>query len=97
MSCENAWAPFHTATAGPEAISVDETAHRLGICIGSVHRLIREGRLPATQLMPSAPWQVPVEAHESEGVQMGVREIVARRPGKPEQLQDVRTFRLPGV
>ena len=43
-----------------ETISVDETARRLGVCVGSVHRLIREAALPATQLMPSAPWQIPV-------------------------------------
>jgi hypothetical protein len=47
-------------------ISVDETAHRLKICVGSVHRLIRSGALPATQLMPSAPWQVSLEALDSE-------------------------------
>ena len=42
-----------------ETISVGATARRLGICIASVHRLIRAGALPATQLMPCAPWQVP--------------------------------------
>ena len=59
--------------------------------------LIREGKLPATQLMPWAPWKVPVEVLESETVQMGVQEIVARRPGRTKQLQDVKTLRLPGI
>ena len=90
-------AAFDPPTGGPETISVDEAAHRLGICVGSVHRLIREGKLPATQLMPWAPWKVPVEALESETVQIGVQEIVARRPGRRKQLQDVRTLRLPGI
>jgi hypothetical protein len=40
-----------------ETISADAAAIRLGICVGSVHKLIREGILPATQLMLSAPWQ----------------------------------------
>jgi hypothetical protein len=48
-------APFDPATVGPETISVDETARRLAICVGSVLKLIRDGQLPATQLMPSAP------------------------------------------
>ena len=88
---------FDPATSGPETISAQETAHRLGLCITSVHQLIREGTLPARQLMPSAPWQIPVEALESEAVRIGVREIIARRPGNIKQLQDLNTPRLPGI
>ena len=90
-------AAFDPATAGPETICAEETARRLGISIESVHRLIREGKLPATQLMPSAPWEIPVEALESEAVQIGVREVVARRPENMTRLQDDRTLRLPGI
>lgn len=90
-------AAFDPAAADAKTISADETAHRLGISIGSVHRLIREGKLPATQMMPWAPWKVPVEALESEAVQIGVREVIARRPGNFKQLQDVKTLRLPGI
>ena len=90
-------AEFDPATAGPQTISAQEAAHRLGIYITSVHRLIREGTLPATQLMPSAPWMIPVEALDSEAVQTGVREIIARRPGSVRQLQDVSSLRLPGI
>ena len=90
-------AAFDPATSGPETISAQETAHRLGIYITSVHQLIREGTLPARQLMPSAPWQIPVEALESEAVRTGVREIIARRPGNFKQLQDLNTPRLPGI
>jgi hypothetical protein len=35
---------------------------------------------PATQLMQSAPWQIPVAVLETEAVKAGVREIVDRRP-----------------
>ena len=88
---------FNPATAGPETINAQEAAHRLGIYITSVHRLIRDGTLPATQLMPWAPWQIPVEALESPAVRTGMREIIARRPGNFKQLQDVKTLRLPGI
>src|SRR5215469_4399511 len=37
--------------APSEAISAEEAATRLGICVRSVHKLIRRGVLPATQLM----------------------------------------------
>jgi len=79
-----------------KTISVDETAHRLKICVGSVHRLIRSGVLPATQLMPSAPWQVPVAALDSEAVRIGVQEIIDRRPRNFVDLQDEMTLKLPG-
>jgi len=83
---------------GPRTtISVDETARRLKICVGSVHRLIREGALPATQAMPSAPWEVPLAALETERLRIGVRSVVARRPMNFKALQDVRTLKLPGI
>jgi len=89
-------APFDPSTPREETISVDETARRLKICVGSVHRLIREGVLPATQLMPSAPWQVPVAALDSEPVRLGVRAIADRRPRNFAVLQDTKTLKLPG-
>jgi hypothetical protein len=67
----------------------------LGICVGSVHKLIREGVLPATQLMHSAPWQVPVAALDTETVRTGVREIVGRRPKYYRRFQEDKTLKLP--
>jgi len=80
----------------PDTVSADEAARQLGISIGSLHRLIREGRLPATQLMPSAPWQIPAEALESEAVRIGVQEIIDRRPRNYPTLQAITTLKLPG-
>ena len=77
-------------------ISVDATAHRLGICVSSVHRLIREGVLPATQLMPSAPWQVPVSAFDTEALKIGLQAIIARRPIQALRKTEEATLRLPG-
>lgn len=89
--------PFDPDAPREETITVDETALRLGICVGSVHRLIRDGILAASQLMPSAPWQVPVAALDSEVVQAGARAIKQRRPSNFTSLQDVKTLRLPGL
>ncbi len=89
-------APFDPTQPREKTISVDETARRLKICVGSVLRLIREGTLPAKQLMPSAPWQVPVANLESEAVKIGVREVVERRPRNFHVLQDETTLKLPG-
>jgi hypothetical protein len=87
---------FDAAAAGPETISVDETARRLQICVGSVIRLIKAGILPAQQLMPCAPWKVPVEALESKQVLIGVQDVIARRPLKVLQYHQNKTLKLPG-
>jgi hypothetical protein len=89
-------AAFDATNPTEETISVDETARRLSICVGSVLRLIRERVLPAVQLMPSAPWQVCVAALESEAVKTGVRRVVERRPRNFSVLQDEKTLKLPG-
>jgi DNA invertase Pin-like site-specific DNA recombinase len=89
-------APFDPTQPREETISVDETARRLKICVASVLRLIRDGILPAKQLMPSAPWQVPVAALDTEPVAIGVRAVIERRPRNFEVLQDEKTLKLPG-
>lgn len=80
-----------------DTISLDETARRLGICVGSVIRLIRDGVLPASQVMPGAPWQISAGVLSSERVAIGVRAIVERRPRNLAELHDARTLRLPGM
>jgi hypothetical protein len=87
---------FDPTIPRPKTISVDETARRLRICVGSVLRLIRSGILPANQLMPSAPWQVPVEALSSETVKIGVKDVIARRPLKLLTYHENKTLKLPG-
>lgn len=89
-------AGFDPTIPRPKAISVDETAHRLKICVGSVLRLIKAGILPAQQLMPSAPWQVPLAALESQQVKLGVQDVIARRPPKLLAHHQNKTLKLPG-
>jgi hypothetical protein len=89
-------AAFDPTIPRPKTISVDETASRLKICVGSVLRLIRAGILPAAQLMPSAPWQVPVDALDSDAVRIGVQDVIARRPAKLLAHHENKTLKLPG-
>jgi DNA invertase Pin-like site-specific DNA recombinase len=89
--------PFDPEAETTPTISADQTAQRLGISVPSVHRLIREGVLPATQLMPSAPWKVPVAAIETDAVVAGVRAVKSRRPKNYVDLQAQRIPRLPGL
>jgi hypothetical protein len=90
-------AAFDPNASREETVSVDETARRLSICVGSVYLLIRSGALPAKQIMPSAPWQIPVAALASEAVRIAVQRVVERRPRNVANLQHTMTLRLPGV
>jgi hypothetical protein len=89
------------AHAGAESrrqtASADSVAQRLGISVPSVHKLIRQGVLPATQIAPGAPWEIPVAALDSEAVRIGTQKIIARRPNNVAVLQDLKTLRLPGI
>jgi DNA invertase Pin-like site-specific DNA recombinase len=87
---------FNPASVKAETITIDAAAQRLKICTGSVKRLIRAGILPATQLLPSAPWQIPVDSLETEAVKIGVRDVVERRPRNFNVLQGLKNLRLPG-
>lgn len=89
-------APFDPTAVSEEIITVDEAARRLKICVGSVYRLIREGSLPAVQLMHSAPWQIPAAALNSQAVKTGVQGIAKRRPRKAIDFQKERALKLPG-
>jgi hypothetical protein len=46
--------------------------------------------------MPSAPWQIPAAALDTEAVKTGVREIVGHRPKYYKRFQEDKTLRLPG-
>jgi len=87
---------FDPSLPRTETITVDETARRLQICVGSVIRLIRRGIIPAKQLMPSAPWQIPVTELDSDAVKTGVQDVIARRPLNISDLLQKRIPRLPG-
>jgi excisionase family DNA binding protein len=89
-------APFDPSARQIETLSVDKAAIRLGICVGSVYKLIRAGTLPATQLMQSAPWQIPAAALQTAAVTAGVRQIVERRPKYYRRFHEDKTLRLPG-
>ncbi len=47
--------------------------------------------------MPPAPWQIPVEALDTEEVRIGLQQIAARRPTKALAALDERVLRLPGL
>ncbi len=81
----------------PEVVSRDQAAARLGICTGSVVKLIERGVLPAEQVVPHAPWRIPVAALENEAVLTEVRKVAERRPQNLAKYREKQTLTLPGI
>jgi excisionase family DNA binding protein len=56
-------------------VTLREAAQRLGLSLTIVRCLIAEKKLPATQVITYAPWQIPAEALDSEAVRAEVENI----------------------
>jgi excisionase family DNA binding protein len=59
-------------------VTLREAAQRLGLSLTIVRRLIAEKKLPATQVITYAPWQISAEALDSEAVRAEVENIKNR-------------------
>jgi DNA invertase Pin-like site-specific DNA recombinase len=62
-----------------DMLTLEETADQLGVSPTSVRRMIRHKLLPASQVVPSAPWQIPAKAIGSAAVQEAVALINSRK------------------
>jgi DNA invertase Pin-like site-specific DNA recombinase len=52
----------------PKEVTLQLAARRLNVSQSIVRRMIEEKILPARQVVPCAPWQIPVEALDSEAI-----------------------------
>jgi excisionase family DNA binding protein len=66
-------------------VTLREAAQRLGIGLTIVRRMIAEKKLPASQVITCAPWQIPAETLESETVRKEVENIKNDVPGPRAQ------------
>jgi excisionase family DNA binding protein len=69
---------YDPTRAGGGLVTMEEAAQRLGVSSTSIRRLIKLKKMPATQVVPCAPWQIPIEALDSEEVRKAVKNIKAR-------------------
>jgi DNA invertase Pin-like site-specific DNA recombinase len=58
-------------------LTLKEAAERLKVSPVSVRRMVNEKILPARQVVPYAPWEIPLEALDSEEVRRAVSNIKA--------------------
>jgi DNA invertase Pin-like site-specific DNA recombinase len=65
-----------------QTVTLEEASEQLGISHKVIRRLIESNKIPATQVVPWAPWEIPIEAIESPDV---LEEIARakRRPRSP--------------
>jgi hypothetical protein len=56
-----------------QTVTLEEASERLGISHKVIRRLIESNQIPATQVVPWAPWEIPIEAIESVDVRAGGR------------------------
>ena len=71
---------FDPARYNNGTVTLVEAAEQVGVSPTVVRRLIQEGTLQATQVVPCAPWEIPVEALNSESVRQAVQNIKIGRP-----------------
>jgi hypothetical protein len=90
-------------------IDLDDHAHEATVAVrwtGGRHTEIRvartrtgrypDDRHPSPVEVIRKPWQVPVDALESEVVKIGVQHVIARRPAKLLAFYENKTLKLPG-
>jgi excisionase family DNA binding protein len=61
-----------------QMLTMQEAAERLNISARAVRRMIEQKKLPAVQVVAFAPWQIPVEALETEAIKKAVKNIRSR-------------------
>lgn len=85
------------STVAPRTLTLDQAAQRLGVSATVVRKLIKRKELPATQATRFAPWEVPVEALQSEAVLQAAKS--AREGGRivRQRAAESATLKLPGL
>jgi DNA invertase Pin-like site-specific DNA recombinase len=70
--------PSYDPQLRQNALTLEEASEKLGVSHKIVRRLIDAKLIPATQVVPWAPWEIPAEAIKSEQV---LREVAAVKRG----------------
>jgi hypothetical protein len=66
---------FNSSDSKDSTITLEETAQRLNVSSTFVRHMIERKQLPASQVVPFAPWEIPVEALESAVVREAIANI----------------------
>jgi len=89
--------PTHDPAASPTILTLEQAAEHLGISARVVRKMIERKQLPATQAVPSAPWEIPIAALDAEAIRRLAAAANARGQARRRQAADARTLKLPGL
>jgi Helix-turn-helix domain len=81
--------PFDPSRPRNGLLTLQEAAHHLGVSPTSVRRLIRNKQLPARQVVPCAPWEIALDALDSDTVREAITNLKGR-PGIPRTQNSTR-------
>ncbi|MGD0134490.1 MAG: helix-turn-helix domain-containing protein, partial [Bryobacteraceae bacterium] len=82
---------FNAPQAPRQTVTLEQASERLGISHKVIRRLIESNKIPATQVVPWAPWEIPTEAIESAEVMLEI----ARAKRRPRKLTAVNGPSMP--
>jgi len=82
---------YNAALVPRQTVTLEQASERLGISHKVIRRLIESNKIPATQVVPWAPWEIPIEAIES----VDVVQEVARAKRRPRNLTAARGPSMP--
>jgi excisionase family DNA binding protein len=84
---------YVAAQSSRDTLTLEEASARLAVSHKVVRRLIEAGKIPATQVVPCAPWEISAEAVESRTVLTEVKRIKERaRPLRAASSEDLPMF-----
>jgi DNA invertase Pin-like site-specific DNA recombinase len=77
--------PSAAGTPENQTLTLQQAVERSGISELSIRRLIEQKVLPATQVVPCAPWEISLDALNAPAVQQAIESIRKRkRPSTPQ-------------
>ena len=89
--------PTYDPAAPTTTVTAAQAAQRLGIDCRIVHELLLRKVIQGRQIVPYAPWQIPLDALDLPTVQERVRQIKeGNRAQRPISI-DTKTMVLPGM
>ena len=89
--------PAYDANRHPaDILTLDQAAGKLGVSPTVVRHLIHSQTIPATQVVPGAPWQIQAAVLESSAVKQAAMDIKNRRHPRL-QFRDESTLELAGL
>ena len=81
---QHGW-PNAGSQAGNRTVTLQQAVERLSMSEVSIKRLIEQKVLPATQVVPCAPWEISLDALNAPAVQQAIENIRKRkRPSTPQ-------------